>query len=128
MIFYNTPLKIEFNDDGLIVDGKKHPFTTRMLSQLDEVLMEELHPEDDKPIYLMFRDVYRTDDLRYDITVVASRVLGKEYARTYGHYHPIAEDKMTYPEVYQVLFGEAKFVLQKQNRDLSTDVIVVDAS
>ena len=88
MIFYNSPIKIEFNDDGLIVDGKKHPFSVRMLSELDEVLMEELHPKDDKPIYLMYRDVYKTDDMRYDITVIASRVLGKEYARTYGHYQP----------------------------------------
>ncbi len=127
MIFYNSPLKIEFDDDGLKVEGKKHKFSTRMLSDINETLMDKLEIKEDKPIYIMYREVYKKSDLRFDITVIASRILGKEYARTYGHYHPIAEGKLSYPEIYQVLFGDARFILQRPNSDHTTDVIVVSA-
>ncbi|MBN2478486.1 glucose-6-phosphate isomerase [Candidatus Micrarchaeota archaeon] len=127
MMFYNTPIKLEFNDDGLLVDGKKHPFSVRMLSELNEVLLGDFSGAEDKPIYLMYRDIVKKDNLRYDMTVIASRILGEEYSRTYGHTHPVAEDELTYPEVYQVLFGEARFILQKTNKDLSTDVSIVSA-
>lgn len=127
MLFYESPLKIEFDDDGLLVDGQKKEYSVRMLSDLNEVLMEPVHFKENKPIYLMYREVYKKNNLRYDITVIASRILGKEYARTYGHHHPIAEKELTYPEIYQVLFGEARFVLQKRNNDESTDVLIVSA-
>ena len=126
-MFYTAPIKIEFNDDGLFIDEIKHPYSVRMLSVLDEVLLGDFHDKDDKPIYLMYRDVFKKSTLRFDITVIASRILGKEYARTYGHHHPIAEANLSYPEVYQVLFGEAKFILQKTNPDKTTDVIITNA-
>lgn len=128
MIFYESPLKIEFTHDGLVVDGKKKDYSARMLSELKEVLMEPVPFKEDKPIYLMYRDVYNSQDIRFDITVIASRILGKEYARTYGHHHPFAEKDLTYPEIYQVLFGNASFILQKESKDGSSEVIIISAA
>ncbi|WOF15252.1 glucose-6-phosphate isomerase [Methanoplanus sp. FWC-SCC4] len=62
--------------------------------------------------------------LRYDITVIPPCLLGDEYVKTKGHYHPKAPDGFGFPELYQVISGEAHFLLQK--RDLS-DVVVVRA-
>jgi len=126
MIFYKSPIKIEFWD-GLYVNGEKRTFSPRMLSKLNEVLLSPVYPEEDIPIYLMYKDIYSSNNLRYDITVIASKMIGKEYARTYGHSHPKAKDGYGYPEIYQVLFGEAKFILQKTNKDGNTNVILVSA-
>jgi glucose-6-phosphate isomerase len=50
---------------------------------------------------------------------------GVEYIKTAGHYHPLVPGgKVTYPEIYEVLEGEALYLLQKQ--DLS-DVVAVSA-
>ncbi|MDD5023187.1 MAG: glucose-6-phosphate isomerase family protein [Candidatus ainarchaeum sp.] len=125
MIFYNSPMKIEFTDDGLVVNGEIQKYSARMLSELNEVLLSPVFSNEDKPIYLMYRNVLKKRDLRYDITVIASRIIGKEFARTYGHYHPNSEKEDAYPEVYQVLFGEAKFILQKENKDNSHNVIII---
>jgi glucose-6-phosphate isomerase len=53
-------------------------------------------------------------------------MLGQEYIKTAGHYHPLVpEGRVTYPELYEVLEGEALYLLQSQ--DLG-DVVVVHAS
>jgi glucose-6-phosphate isomerase len=45
--------------------------------------------------------------------------------KTKGHYHPLAPDGLTYPEIYEVLEGSAYYLLQ--TRDL-TDIVIVRAS
>lgn len=88
----------------------------------------------DTPLYHMYRDLamteedrayLRSQDVRYDITVIPPAVLGGEYVKTKGHYHPNNPAGVGYPELYQVLAGEARFLLQK--KDLS-DVVAVTAS
>ncbi len=73
-------------------------------------------------LYYMYRDVHlpeheeliRKNNLRYDITVVPSVMLGEEFNKTVGHYHPIVPgQKLAYPELYEVLEGEALFLIQK---------------
>ncbi len=127
MLFYESPIKIEFTDDGLFANNTKLDYSVRMLSQLSEALMKPIHPKEDKAMYLMYRDVFGMNNLRFDITIIASRVLGTEFARTYGHYHSEAEDGQMYPEIYQVLYGAAKFILQKENKDGSVDVLLISA-
>ena len=52
--------------------------------------------------------------LRYDITVIYPGLIGSEYVKTLGHYHPkVPGQPWTYPEVYQVLHGKAHFLLQR---------------
>jgi glucose-6-phosphate isomerase len=52
-------------------------------------------------------------------------MLGCEFIKTAGHYHPLAPGTMmTYPEIYEILEGEAVYLLQ--NLD-SSDVVTVTA-
>jgi len=86
-------------------------------------------------LYYMYRDLYLSladrdrlldQGLRYDITVIPPAMLGVEYIKTAGHYHPLPPgDKVSYPEIYEVLEGEALYLLQKQ--DLN-DVVALNAS
>jgi len=52
---------------------------------------------------------YGANKLRFDITVIPPALWGEEYAKTIGHYHFPVE----YPEIYQVVSGEALWILQK---------------
>lgn len=93
----------------------------RYLKDLEPVL---LYPHQGKAdvAYLMYRGTgleadqkaVREASLRYDITVIFPGTVGSEYIKTFGHYHPrIPGRPWTYPEVYQVLYGRAHFLLQR---------------
>ncbi|MFA5349546.1 MAG: glucose-6-phosphate isomerase family protein [Candidatus Paceibacterota bacterium] len=93
---------------------------------IDVLKGPEVYTEN-KPMYLMYREIYSNQDIRFDITVIASRTIGEEYAKTYGHKHPKSPDGKNYPEVYQILYGDAKFILQKENSNGSFEVIIISA-
>ena len=85
-------------------------------------------------LYYMYRDLAMNEidrellsrqNIRYDITVIPPAMLSGEYVKTKGHYHPENPAGIGYPELYQVLAGEARFLLQ--HKDLS-DVVAVAAS
>ena len=91
-------------------------------------------------MYYMFRDLskndadlelIKTNGLRYDITRIPPDMLGSEYIKTVGHYHPyVPGTDTTYPEVYQVLEGSATYLLQKVEpgvEDRVLDVVVIEA-
>lgn len=108
----------------------------RMLHDMDDVLYDQEWAKgiENLELYYMYRDLFlsrRDGDLfveqgiRYDITIIPPLMLGCEYVKTAGHYHPLVPGQIvTYPEVYEVLEGEATYLLQKE--DLS-DVVVVRA-
>jgi glucose-6-phosphate isomerase len=116
--------------------GKKFEPDVRRLFDMMDVILDKgwLTNAKDVDLYYMYRDLYlsrsdqdklREQGLRYDITVIPPGMLGIEYIKTAGHYHPLTPDgKLTYPEIYEVLEGEALYLLQKQ--DLS-DVVAVTA-
>lgn len=73
-------------------------------------------------LYCMYRDVARDSDretlaqhgLRFDLTLIPPGLVGHEYNKTVGHYHPVKSGTTcTYPEVYEVLHGEATYLLQR---------------
>lgn len=85
------------------------------------------------PLYYMYRDLARSEAdrqwlsahcLRYDITVIPPLDLCGECVKTKGHYHPADPAGTGYPELYEVLEGEAQFLLQSRRLD---DAILVDA-
>jgi glucose-6-phosphate isomerase len=87
----------------------------------------------DRPLYFMYRDLARTDDdravlsaqyIRYDMTVIPPAILCGEYVKTKGHYHPGTPEGPGYPELYQVLAGEAHYLLQHRRLD---DIVVIEA-
>jgi glucose-6-phosphate isomerase len=54
--------------------------------------------------------------------------LGQEYNKTAGHYHSAIEDtNFTYPELYELIKGEAYYLMQKLEGDNITDVYAVHA-
>lgn len=126
---YEKPLKVELAENQVFVDGKPHKRDARKLSELKDVLRGRVVPdfEGDPDIYYMFRQVYKKDGMRFDITVIPAMAIQGECAKTYGHSHPPAEDGLSYPEVYQVLSGTAIFLLQRANRDRSVDVALIKA-
>ncbi len=122
---YEEPLKIEIVDDVIFVNGTQHPRDIRTYEQMREVAWKDLSERGE--LYYMYRDIYKKDDIRFDITVIPQRKLGEEYAKTHGHYHPKNDEGLEYAEIYQILQGKAMFILQKRNSNDTVDVIIIDA-
>lgn len=94
----------------------------RRLGEMRGLLAEDDPGPDNRPCYLMYRDVRAAADeallhehgLRYDITVTLPGRIGSELMKTAGHYHCFIPGSTTsYPEVYEVLAGQALFLLQR---------------
>jgi len=84
-------------------------------------------------LYFMYRDLAKSDvdrqwlcshNLRYDLTVIPPCTLCGEWVKTKGHYHPKNPAGIGYPEVYEVLEGEAKYLLQSQRLE---DMVMISA-
>jgi glucose-6-phosphate isomerase len=97
----------------------------RTIGEIRGVLMD---PACDcaEPLYSMYRDLskspedrrwLREQDLRYDVTVIPARTLCGEYVKTKGHHHPANDRGVPYPEIYEVLRGEAHYLLQTRSAD-----------
>ncbi|MCI0503392.1 glucose-6-phosphate isomerase [Candidatus Micrarchaeota archaeon] len=127
MVLYEKPLKIELVGSVLFVNGGQHPKSVRTIAQMKNVMMGNVDETATMDLYYMYRSVYVSDDIRFDITVIPPAAVKGEYAKTFGHYHPGSEDGLAYPEAYQVLRGSAVFLMQKRNRNGSVDTIVVRA-
>jgi len=127
VVLYEKPLRIELSGTELVVNGGKHPMSKRTLGEMRKVLREYHEEAADVELYYMYRDVYSQGDIRFDITVIPAKMLGNEYVKTKGHYHPGSEDGPAYPEVYQVLRGTVEFIMQKRNRNGSVDAMIVSA-
>ncbi len=84
----------------------------RHLYDLKEVLYDKewLKGAPDLELYYMYRNLKRDGNLRYDVTVIPAQMLGKEFTKTKGHYHPDC-----YGELYIVIEGEAIYLMQKIN-------------
>jgi glucose-6-phosphate isomerase len=121
----------------LVFGGKRREPDIRRLSDMREVIFDQswLKDAEDFELYYMYRDLFlsrgdgeklREQNLRYDITIIPPGMLGREYMKTAGHYHPLVPGgSVTYPELYEVLEGEAVYLLQSQ--DLG-DVVAINAS
>lgn len=117
---------------------------TRRVEDLREVMMDPRAVVKPEELYFMYRDTCLGGDerilqdfaLRYDLTVIRPGLLGREYMKTAGHYHPrIEASEESYPEVYEVLSGTARYLLQKvresgfpEREFIVEDVIVVEAN
>lgn len=97
---------------------------TRTLKELSVVLMDPNAACARNEMYYMYRDVHLPEDqdlirkynLRYDITVIPPAMIGQEFSKTAGHYHPYKPGtKFAYPEMYEVLHGEVLFLIQKMD-------------
>ncbi len=73
-------------------------------------------------VYYMFRAIKKKNRLRYDITIIPSLMLGKEFVKTKGHKH-----LGNYQELFEVLEGQAIFLAQKRKKGFIEDVYAVPA-
>lgn len=116
-------LEVSLGDDGKLSFAAEvvyEKFSTRYHSDLKEVLKDGWSGED-RDLYYMYRNVrhpqdeklMRENNLRYDLTVILPGLLGNEFAKTLGHYHPDKIKGVSYPEVYEVLHGEAIYLIQE---------------
>lgn len=111
----------------------------RWLFDMEDVIYDRewLSSAKNTELYYMYRELslskndaltMKEHGLRYDITVIPPRMLGCEFVKTAGHYHPIAPGTdTTFPEIYEVLNGEAHYLLQKPGGDGIDDVILIKA-
>lgn len=98
--------------------GKK---TGEMLELLQS---SEVSP--DIPLYDFFvgvstdedKETFNKSKLRYDVIMVYPGKVNDEYKKTSGHMHKKNSGfKNIYPEIYEVLYGTAMFLLQKVSDD-----------
>lgn len=109
----------------------------RLARDMAEVIVDKdwLGENEEAELYFMYRDLWcegdretiRSEGLRFDITVIPPREMGREYVKTKGHYHPEAVPGVSYPEIYEVLEGEAHYLLQKKSSRGIEDVVLVEA-
>ncbi len=94
----------------------------RYLNDMKEVIYDKkwLKTAPNLELYYMYRGIKKEGNLRYDITIIPSRMLGKEFVKTKGHEH-IGK----YGELYMVLEGEAIYLMQKRKGEKIEDVYAV---
>ncbi len=98
-----------FSISKLIKNKEPKP---RLLSEMRQVLRAE--EKNDKTIYDVYREIYLTDGIRYDLTFLYPDKFENELTKTFGHYH---EGDMM--EIMEVIKGKAMWLIQKYNNDPS---------
>ncbi len=124
MLIHNPGLQTELTADlKLYIEGKTLQSDVRTVKQMRPVFAGAVNLMDSQGLYDMYRESCRPSDqaafekrsLRYDITVVPSVMLGDEFNKTLGHYHPDSvRPPLSYPELYEVLHGTAHYLLQNR--------------
>ncbi len=113
-------------------DGELPPPAVRTIGEMRPVLANPSCTCED-PLYFMYRDLAKSDadwrwlhscHLRYDLTVIPPRDLCGEWVKTKGHYHPENPAGRGYPEIYEVLGGQAHYLLQSRALD---DIVMIEA-
>jgi glucose-6-phosphate isomerase len=110
------------------------PMTVRKFEELKPVLKDPNAKPPFEDAYYVYRDIFlpkdeqtiREHEVRYDITVLPAGTIGKEYNKTMGHIHSFVPDQAyTYPELYEVLYGHALFLIQKKDPNSEKIVTVM---
>ena len=67
----------------------KKPDLIRSAKQLRDVLYDQdwVKKIKDFPVYYVWRGIKKEGELRYDITIIPPKMLGKEFPKTKGHEH-----------------------------------------
>ena len=96
----------------------------RYLYDLKKVLYDKdwLKTAANFELYYIYRGIKQKDGLRYDITIIPPKMLGKEFVRTKGN-----RNSKKYQELYIVLKGKAIFLMQKAKGKIVADIIAVEA-
>ncbi|MBS3886734.1 MAG: glucose-6-phosphate isomerase [Firmicutes bacterium] len=131
-------LPLAVDGAGKLIFGEGLTPVTAAIRRREEMLAVLFAAEADSldELYYMYRDVCRAEDrqviakhgLRYDVTILRPGQIGGEYIKTAGHYHPLKPGTdATYPEVYEVLYGRAHYLLQTEPDEDGVEAILVEA-
>lgn len=138
-------LPISLDDDLML----KFPHDLRV-SSVSERTLDGMRPylvspdaETDVPvIYRVWRNLMPMQNevklskvgMRYDITVIPPGTFKfkngrREFFHTAGHYHDTAENAPGYPEIYEVLSGRARSIIQKpaETLDRISEAYLIEA-
>lgn len=129
MRIYKDPL-LKLNENRLFYKGEEITASTRIMAEERPVCYDRpgiMKIPDHIVLYYMFRGLEQKSNLRYDITFIPPFMLGKEFVKTIGHYHEEAKPGLTYPEVYEVLHGEAHYLLQEKKGSELGEILLVSA-
>lgn len=105
----------------------------RHFHDASNVFMDHEAKAENVPLYYMYRGVtvkdhlplFRAAGIRYDLTIILPLRIGQEFNKTVGHFHPVKPNSSdTFPEYYEVLFGEALYILQKNSRSGEVEEIM----
>ena len=110
----------------------------RRLKDLESVLYDMKclqHLDLNLPVYEIYRDCCDDEarellwkhNLRHDVTVMPPLLLGEEFVKTLGHYHLPFGEAGSHAEIFEVLEGEAEFLVQKQCGEEVDDVTLLIA-
>jgi glucose-6-phosphate isomerase len=116
-------LPLKLSAEGKLIFGpglKKIEADIRTLAQMRDVLLDKSAAIQPPQLYYMYRGIclevdeekIKRENLRYDVTVIRAGSLGNEFVKTFGHYHPAG-----FPEIYEVLAGQAICLLQRPQAD-----------
>ena len=96
----------------------------RYLKELEKVLYDQklLRETKNFPVYYIQRGVKKKNGLRYDITTIPAKMLGREFPKTKGN-----RNSKNYQELYTVLEGKAIFLMQEFQGKNIKDVIAAKA-
>ncbi len=113
---------------------RKKPDLVRYSKEMRDVLYDQewIKTAKNFPVYYVWREVRKPrgsnsatlrggkNGLRYDITLIPPRMLGKEFVKTKGN-----RNSKGFPELYTVLEGEAIFLLQKMKEKTVKEVLAI---
>lgn len=108
-------------------------FSERTIKELSPVLYQPGMFDEKRVIYKVERGIAAKGDealikklkIRYDQTTLYPKKIGRELAKTFGHYHP-----KNYPEIFEVLSGRAWWLIQrphKKNPRIIEEIYLVEA-
>lgn len=126
-------IEMAWADDGTLTFGDDvvvDEAFTRPLERLRSVALEpEACTPPDRVQYWMYNGTARRADrdrllatgMRYELTLMFPRSIGRERAKTLGHLHTgPADSRLNYPEICEVLHGTAHFLFQLMDMDAHT--------
>lgn len=120
-------LSISLDDDNMLIVPH-----TLMVTEMTERRVKDMQPflvsreatAKTNPIYRVYRDLLPIEaknhpQLEYDITVILPGAFQfpngeREYFRTAGHYHDEKKNGIGYAEIYEVLSGYGRWIIQKR--------------
>jgi glucose-6-phosphate isomerase len=122
-------LPIEMRDDFSLAFGAGVAAVkaqVREFSSMKNYLKDPQAQFGRRDVYHIYRDVsleadaerIRTAGVQYDLTVIPPGMIGDEFVKTIGHYHPYKPGTaVRYPEVYEVIHGQVFWILQRPSED-----------